>query len=98
MPFMSLLMSPEWCSTVRALHTSSQVVLCVQAAVRARIGEGVTAFTRIDDGVRSVAVGDVVRLAVRPALMGVVQHFIVHQARHEEDICAHCCLHVYCSV
>ena len=53
----------------------------MQAAVRARIGEGVTAFTRIEDGVRSVAVGDNVRLAVRPALVGVVQHFIVHQAR-----------------
>ena len=52
----------------------------MQAAVRARIGEGVTAFARIEDGARSVAVGDVVKLAVRPALMGVVQHFIVHQA------------------
>lgn len=52
----------------------------MQAAVRARVGEGVTAFTRIEDGARSVAVGDVVKLAVRPALMGVVQHFIVHQA------------------
>ena len=49
--------------------------------MRARIGEGVTAFTRIEDGARSVAVGDIVKLAVRPALMGVVQHFIVHQAR-----------------
>ncbi len=51
-----------------------------QATVRARIGEGVTAFTRIEDGARAVAVGDVVRLAVRPALMGTALHFIVHQA------------------
>lgn len=48
--------------------------------MRARIGEGVTAFTRIEDSARAVAVGDVVRLAVRPALLGTVLHFIVHQA------------------
>lgn len=64
----------------------------VQAAVRARIGEGVTAFTRIEDGARSVAAGNVVKLAVRPALMGVVQHFIVHQAWPLNSILKWCAL------
>jgi len=52
-----------------------------QASVRARFGASITAFDRITDGARTVAIGDAVRLASRPPLVGEALHFIVHQAR-----------------
>ena len=42
-------------------------------------GEEWTAFSRIEDGGRAVAAGDVVRLGMRPAVVGTVLHFAVQQ-------------------
>ena len=50
-----------------------------QAALRARLGEGTTAFERISDGHRVLSRGDVVRLSAKPALVGRVVCFIVPQ-------------------
>ena len=54
----------------------------MQAAVRSSRGEDVTAFARIEDGSRCVSQGDVVRLNVKPALMGMVLYFSVQQVLH----------------
>lgn len=55
------------------------VVCNGQAAVRSVKGEDVTAFARIEDGSRTVSQGDVVRLNVKPAIMGMVLYFSVQQ-------------------
>lgn len=51
----------------------------LQAALRREKGEEWTAFSRIEDGGRAVAAGDVVRLGLRPAVVGTVLHFAVQQ-------------------
>ena len=53
----------------------------MQAALRRARGEEATAFERMEDGARSVSKGDVVRLAVKPAVVGAVLHFSVPQVR-----------------
>ena len=50
-----------------------------QAALRGARGEEVTAFERMEDGGRAISKGDVVRLAVKPAVVGAVLHFSVPQ-------------------
>lgn len=51
----------------------------MQAAVRSTKGEDATAFARIEDGSRTVSQGDVVRLNVKPAIMGMVLYFSVKE-------------------
>lgn len=51
----------------------------MQAALRSARGEEATAFERMEDGGRSISKGDVVRLSVKPAVVGAVLHFSVPQ-------------------
>lgn len=52
---------------------------CVQASLRSKLGEGTTAFERITDGARVVCRGDVVRINVKPLLVGRVTAFTIPQ-------------------
>lgn len=62
--------------------------MALQAALRAGKGGDATAFERIEDGARTVSKGDIVRLSLRPVVVGEVLHFSVQQVR---------CAHVRCS-
>lgn len=46
---------------------------CLQVSARRELGEDVTIFERIDSGVLCISKGDVVRLAVKPAIIGRVR-------------------------
>lgn len=74
------------CGNVKAVrrlqHKTKPVNVRLQAAVRSSKGEDVTAFARIEDGSRTVSQGDVVRLNVKPAMMGMVLYFSVQQVPH----------------
>ena len=50
-----------------------------QAVVRNKLGEETTAFERITDGSRAVATGDVVRVNVKPQVVGRVLYFTIPQ-------------------
>eukprot|EP00887_Chlorella_sp_A99_P005757 scaffold1.g5757.t1 len=65
-----------------------------QAAVRAKLGEGTTAFERISDGQRQINAGDVVRVNAKPLVVGRVLHFTIPQAVKEEGCYANGRLHV----
>lgn len=52
-----------------------------QALVRKELGEAMTGFTRVCDGNRTLAAGDVVRLATKPSALGRVKYFAVPQVR-----------------
>ena len=60
--------------------SSTCATVMLQAALRQKKGEEWTAFDRIEDGARSITAGDVVRLSLRPAVVGTVLHFAVQQA------------------
>ena len=47
--------------------------------VRKEMGESHTGFERVHDGVRRMGMGDVVRLATKPQLVGRVRYFSVPQ-------------------
>jgi hypothetical protein len=53
----------------------------LQAALRGKLGEGTTTFERITDGSRTVSKGDVVRINVKPQLVGRVVAFTIPQVR-----------------
>lgn len=65
-----------------------------QAAVRAKLGEGTTAFERIADGVRVVCKGNMVRVNAKPMVIGRVLHFTVPQLAKDEGCYANGRLHV----
>lgn len=47
--------------------------------MRSRLGEGTTAFERVTDGSRTVGRGDVVRVSVKPQVVGRVVCFSIPQ-------------------
>jgi hypothetical protein len=55
-----------------------------QAAARRELGEAVTVFERVHDGVQAISRGDAVRLATKPPILGRVQFFSVGQVVREE--------------
>ncbi|GBF97420.1 hypothetical protein Rsub_09586 [Raphidocelis subcapitata] len=60
-----------------------------QAQARRELGEDVTLFERIHDGLAAVAKGDTVRLATKPALVGRVLWFLVPRVVHGEGCYSH---------
>ncbi|PNH02580.1 Structural maintenance of chromosomes flexible hinge domain-containing protein 1 [Tetrabaena socialis] len=58
------------------------------AAVRKELGEGMTGFTQVFDGSRTIAAGDVVRLSTKPPALGRVRFFAVPQAGAPEGVYA----------
>lgn len=52
-----------------------------QALVRKELGETMTGFIRVFDGIRTIAAGDIVRLSTKPAALGRVKYFAVPQVR-----------------
>lgn len=60
-----------------ALLPTDLASYCAQAAARASLGEGVTAFDKMSDGNRVVQKGDIVHLALKPAVVGRVLFFSV---------------------
>lgn len=65
-----------------------------QAALRAQLGEGITAFERISDGNRTISAGDVVRFSAKPAIVGRVVYFTVPQAVRDEGAYSNGRVHV----
>lgn len=65
-----------------------------QAAMRAKLGEGCTVFERTTNGIRTVSVGDVVRIAAKPAVVGRVTCFTVPVAVREEGAYANGRVHI----
>ncbi|KAK9820414.1 hypothetical protein WJX72_010046 [[Myrmecia] bisecta] len=56
----------------------------VQARLRQGEGENLTAFERITDGSRTIGKGDLVKLAVKPVLIGQVLHFSIPKVVRED--------------
>jgi hypothetical protein len=53
--------------------------LCLQAALRGKVGEEATAFERISDGARTISRGEVVQVNAKPQMVGRVLHFSIPQ-------------------
>jgi len=68
-------------TSVKGSRTHSPHDTCLQATFRAKLGEGTSAFERITDGTRTVAKGSVVRINVKPLLVGRVLAFTIPQVR-----------------
>ena len=51
----------------------------LQADARSKLGERCTAFEQVVNGSRTLQRGDLVRLAVKPALVGRIQFFSIAQ-------------------
>lgn len=63
-------------------HLQAYPRLCVlQADARSKLGERCTAFEQVVNGSKTLQRGDLVRLAVKPALVGRIQFFSVAQVR-----------------
>jgi len=60
-----------------------------QAQARRELGEDVTLFERIHDGLGAVAKGDVVRLVTKPQIVGKVLWFLVPRVVHAEGCYSH---------
>ncbi|GLI61005.1 hypothetical protein VaNZ11_003267, partial [Volvox africanus] len=60
----------------------------LKALVRKELGEGMTGFTQVSDGTRTINAGDIVRLSTKPAALGRVKYFSVPQAGATEGVYA----------
>ncbi|KXZ46758.1 hypothetical protein GPECTOR_41g723 [Gonium pectorale] len=58
------------------------------AMVRKELGEGLTGFKQVYDGSRTLSAGDIVRIATKPAALGRIKYFSVHQAGAAEGVYA----------
>lgn len=77
-------LEPCSCANAFASRHSARVHCPPQAALRSKLGEGTTAFERITDGSRTVSAGDVVRINVKPLLVGRVVAFTIPQVGPSE--------------
>lgn len=68
----------------KSIHFEQLADNAVQASARSRLGEAVTAFERITDGVRTFSKGDVIKCAAKPSIIGRVAYFTVPTATREE--------------
>ncbi|KAI8466921.1 MAG: hypothetical protein J3K34DRAFT_524164 [Monoraphidium minutum] len=73
----------------RSVRFEGMVNQATQAQARRELGEDVTLFERIHDGLAGVAKGDVVRLATKPQIVGKVLWFLVPRVVHTEGCYSH---------
>jgi hypothetical protein len=50
----------------------------MQAKARSHLGQDVTVFERIFDGLQSISKGDIIRLNTKPAILGKVRTAMTH--------------------
>jgi hypothetical protein len=89
----------EWLSCChstldKSFRFSNPISSRKQAVLRARLGEGITAFEGVSDGNRTISAGDVVRLTSKPAVVGRVVYFTVPQAVRNEGAYSNGRVHV----
>ncbi|GIL94923.1 hypothetical protein Vretimale_1033 [Volvox reticuliferus] len=60
----------------------------LKALVRKELGEGMTGFTQVSDGTRTINAGDIVRLSTKPVAFGRIKYLSVPQAGAAEGVYA----------
>jgi hypothetical protein len=59
-----------------------------QAKARTQLGQDVTVFERIFDGLAAISKGDIVRLNTKPAILGRVRQRLAEQAACRSGLCS----------
>ena len=79
------LVSPSAALLSAGCLLACKLTYCPQAEARNQLGERCTAFERVANGSQRLQRGDLIRLAVKPAVVGRVQFFSVAQVRGRGD-------------